>query len=520
MWTKVLQDAGCSAGARRAHTTCVVEHWMLLFGGRSKNQESISDLLILDLLSMVWQTQSIHGIPPSSRWNHSASAIGNQMYIFGGDNSALLNDLHAFNTDSMSWSEPSFSGMAPSPRYAHSAIVFQHSIVIFGGSSTELLNDVHVFNADTLSFTQPVCSGPRPVGRCGHAAACVDHWMVIFGGLAASFLGDLWLLDLDSFMWFEVDVAAGPRAIGICPSPRSHHSATAINNFIFFFGGWNGSMKEPHVMNEMHVLEVQQDPLQVQWHAQHLQGNPPTPRNTHSAFLFQSKLFVFGGWDRKAYFSDFHECELGALLQHFALQRLCLAWNPGMNPTDALNDVVTTVKKFIISRSALLQEGLFSDVVFRVQGQEICAHKCILANQSEYFRSAFSSGMQEAAASVLDVGCAGGQMPSYDAFHAFLSFLYTGQPKAEIRYLNELIGVADYYHEVELQEWAEEQFRKSVSAENAVDLLLEANRLHQEGLMQFCIDFVRHHKEEIDIRNAPDELEEMMEQPQRCSSKD
>lgn len=49
------QDAG--RGARRAHTTCVVEHWMLLFGGRSKTLESLGDLCVLDLGAMTWQVR-------------------------------------------------------------------------------------------------------------------------------------------------------------------------------------------------------------------------------------------------------------------------------------------------------------------------------------------------------------------------------------------------------------------------------------------------------------------------------
>eukprot|EP00667_Euglena_gracilis_P008178 EG_transcript_8286 len=460
MWTKLSSDAG--RGARRAHTTCVVEHWMLLFGGRSKTLESLGDLCVLDLGAMTWQALAISN-SPSPRRNHTASAVGKQMFIFGGDNGTLMNDFHVFDTGTWSWSVPSFTGVAPSPRYAHSAVVSQHRIVIFGGSSADLLSDLHIYDTDTSTFSQPICYGSRPPGRCGHAAAAVHHWMVVFGGLAGSFLGDLWLLNL---------------------------------------GGWNGSMKEPNVMNEMHVLEVQESSVQVRWQAPCVQGSPPSPRNTHSAFHFSSKLFIFGGWDRKAYFSDFYECELGALLQHFALQRLCASWDPEVPPADALNEVVATVAKFVLSREALLREAPYSDVIFNVQGREIPAHKCILASQSTYFRCLFNSGMQEATASVLDVGCAGGQAPSYDAFYAFLRYLYTGQRRAELRYLNELIGVADYYHETELQEWAEERFRRSICSGNVLQLLAEANRLQQEHLVQFCAEFVILHQEEVELRSA------------------
>ena len=62
------------------------------------------------------------GTPPIEREGHSASVVGNRVYIFGGtwvdddSNSVYLNDLHVHDVDAMAWSQPSTTGEPPSQR--------------------------------------------------------------------------------------------------------------------------------------------------------------------------------------------------------------------------------------------------------------------------------------------------------------------------------------------------------------------------------------------------------------------
>ena len=69
----------------------------------------------------------------------------------------------------------------------------------------------------------------------------------------------------------------------------------------------------------------------------------------------------------------------------------------------------------------LLDEPVFSDVCFLVEGKTIHVHKAVLATRCEYFQAMFSSKMDE---------CNKVQIPidgiAYDTFMALLEFIYTG----------------------------------------------------------------------------------------------
>lgn len=75
----------------------------------------------------------IQGVSPVSRDFHTASAIGNRMYIFGGrstneeiingpvNSEFYCNKIMYLNTDTMKWCTPSTLGYPPCGRRSHSA---------------------------------------------------------------------------------------------------------------------------------------------------------------------------------------------------------------------------------------------------------------------------------------------------------------------------------------------------------------------------------------------------------------
>ncbi|KAI5066348.1 hypothetical protein GOP47_0018972 [Adiantum capillus-veneris] len=85
----------------------------------------------------------------------------------------------------------------------------------------------------------------------------------------------------------------------------------------------------------------------------------------------------------------------------------------------------------------------FSDVVFCVEGQQLHAHRCILAARSSFFRMVFCKGIIDTNGALMDASnqslqppvgisaCLPVQVPvgvvSYDVLHIVLQFLYSGQ---------------------------------------------------------------------------------------------
>lgn len=93
---------------------------------------------------------------PAPRAAHTAVAVGNLMYVFGGnDGNRLFNDLHVFNIDTWQWSSPMTSGDTPPPRAGHTAtVVADDFMLVFGGGTVDgPSNDLYKLNLCKLIVT-------------------------------------------------------------------------------------------------------------------------------------------------------------------------------------------------------------------------------------------------------------------------------------------------------------------------------------------------------------------------------
>uniref|UniRef100_A0A8C5P2S3 Host cell factor C2 n=1 Tax=Jaculus jaculus TaxID=51337 RepID=A0A8C5P2S3_JACJA len=178
------------------------------------------------------------GLPPCPRLGHSFSLYGNKCYLFGGlanesedsNNNVprylkLLIDLFLF-LETMSWSKPETKGTVPLPRSLHTASVIGNKMYIFGGwvphkgENTE--NSPHdcewrctssfsYLNLDTAEWTTLVSdcqedkknSRPRP--RAGHCAVAIGTRLYFWSGRdgykkalnSQVCCKDLWYLDTE-----------------------------------------------------------------------------------------------------------------------------------------------------------------------------------------------------------------------------------------------------------------------------------------------------------------------------------
>lgn len=132
-------------------------------------------------------------------------------------------------------------------------------------------------------------------------------------------------------------------------------------------------------------------------------SSPPPARQSHSAALVGNrKVFIFGGFDGFRWLNDLYILDTS----HFE--------------EDVLHE--STVRQFVENMRTLVNSPDFSDVVLVVEGRDICAHKCILAANCEFFRQMFAGNMMESRQSHITI-------PgwSYDAYIAMIEFLYTGK---------------------------------------------------------------------------------------------
>uniref|UniRef100_A0A915E149 Host cell factor n=1 Tax=Ditylenchus dipsaci TaxID=166011 RepID=A0A915E149_9BILA len=108
------------------------------------------------------------------------------------------------------------------------------------GSTAKYLNDLYTIDLknspNKLQWEYPMTHGVSPPPRESHSTVYFEsngqRQLIIYGGMSGNRLGDLWILDLNSMNW------SNPLSNGLCPLPRSLHTANIVNSKMFVFGGW------------------------------------------------------------------------------------------------------------------------------------------------------------------------------------------------------------------------------------------------------------------------------------------
>jgi N-acetylneuraminic acid mutarotase len=243
--------------------------------------------------------------PPSARWGHTVTSIGNyKCVVYGGQGyhpeSSLphtLNDLHVYDMKKESWFKP-FSGDGL-PRQWHSSTYLpdRQLLLAFGGESmhpktgkVRTHSNIMVCDVELMVWYPATVSGEVPSGRSGHAAAMMDHDLVVFGGVKGSkWLNTVSVLNTQNWIWRSIKIQ------GSAPKPRSYHSATTVGaNRLVVFGG--NDAKESFA--SVHVLEKTEGNT-WEWTHPMVTGYAPSARTGHSATLLPDghTICIYGGWD-------------------------------------------------------------------------------------------------------------------------------------------------------------------------------------------------------------------------------
>ncbi|XP_065205269.1 protein roadkill-like [Planococcus citri] len=135
--------------------------------------------------------------------------------------------------------------------------------------------------------------------------------------------------------------------------------------------------------------------------------------------------------------------------------------------------------------ASMLENHKFSDFTISVQGKDYPVHKVILAARSDYFAKMFESGMKENElnrAEITDV--------KEDVMNEILKFIYTGQCENVDKLADGLLAAADKYDIDQLKKICLKTISKSISVDNAPNLLVLADLYHENELKSKVIDFI------------------------------
>ncbi|GFP95704.1 kelch domain-containing protein 3 [Phtheirospermum japonicum] len=205
---------------------------------------------------MLWSEPAVKGIPPVPRDSHSCTAVGDNLFVFGGtDGRRPLNDLHILDTSTNTWILPSVRGDGPEPREGHSAALIGKRLFIFGGcgksvNSEMYYDDLYILNTETFSWKCVVPSGTPPSKRDSHTCSSWKNKIIVIGGEDSSnyYLSDVHILDADTLVWSKLNTT------GQLLPPRGGHTTIAFGKNLFVFGGFSD---EQNLFDDVYMLDIE-----------------------------------------------------------------------------------------------------------------------------------------------------------------------------------------------------------------------------------------------------------------------
>ncbi|KAJ3428815.1 hypothetical protein M0812_24149 [Anaeramoeba flamelloides] len=303
LWTKI-KTTGLKPPPLHWSKGCIYKEHFYVYGGKTQNQFpnlETNKLYRISLPNKNWEIVTTEeGEVPSPRFGHTMSLVGNTIIIFGGTNGKKrFGDLHLFSVEESIWSNnPETYGDHPSARSGHSASVIGNQLWIFGGRSQngQFLNDLFCFDHETYIWYQLEIDGNIPSPRAWHVSNFVDEQLIIFGGGSISkTFDDVWVYELRSEKWYEADVK------GREPQPRYAHSSVKIGNRIWYFGGVSAFDEDiPTTILDMETAT---------WDYVNEDGDCPLIRSRHISSIFdeeKEQILLFSGEYEGGYSNEFY----------------------------------------------------------------------------------------------------------------------------------------------------------------------------------------------------------------------
>ncbi|KAI7985339.1 Kelch domain-containing protein 3 [Camellia lanceoleosa] len=259
-WEKLQMGPAYGPGKMWGHTCTAIRggKFLYVFGGYGKDNSQTNQVHVFDTATRTWSDPVMKGTPPVPRDSHSCTAIGDNLFVFGGtDGQNPLNDLHILDTSTHTWISPSVRGEGPEAREGHSAAVVGRRLFIFGGcgkssnnSDEEFYDDLYILNTETFVWKRAATLGCPPAKRDSHTCSSWKNKIIIIGGEDSYdyYLSDVHILDADTLVWSKLFTS------GQLLPPRAGHTTVALGKNLFVFGGFTD---ESNLYDDLYMLDIE-----------------------------------------------------------------------------------------------------------------------------------------------------------------------------------------------------------------------------------------------------------------------
>jgi len=298
--------------------------------------------------------------PPCARSGHTATSMadGAMVVVFGGQKLdeecrlVTLNDLHIFDVEAGEWMEPEFNGTPPPPLYGHSATAVGSQLVVIGGQhGMEVSSSVYVLETQTGTWHQPITKG---IHFINHTATLLPSASSSNPLIYVIVQSSVYVLECGigggEWRWKECQVDM--RGLRMSPRALLNHTAVAVGSDIYVFGGKimggglhnQGGKRYDQCSSELRILHTDS----MAWEIPAVKftddakssekkavggakkadysgiqlGNVHTPRSEHTACVVGNRMYVVGGWTSVnpamnvvdvSYLDDVHVLDLSTL---------------------------------------------------------------------------------------------------------------------------------------------------------------------------------------------------------------
>ncbi len=241
---------------RAFHTASVVNGMIYLIGGETgvgTNVSLVSEVDVFDPVAVSWTTLNTSGTF-IDRWGHCAAAIGNKIYVFGGDTLNLTlsprvtSTVQVLDLSTNTWSTLPTNGNFIPPFFSTCSVMGNKIYFTGGTDSTGVnsLNTLEIFDPSNDTWSMPNTLGTF-IARSGHGSAVIDSQIFVMGGYGASSdLSSTQVFDPSSDTWSTL-VTIGDFIA------RDEVCASAVDNKIYAMGGENDALI-PLNVNEVFSL--------------------------------------------------------------------------------------------------------------------------------------------------------------------------------------------------------------------------------------------------------------------------
>ncbi|KAJ8938881.1 hypothetical protein NQ318_016085, partial [Aromia moschata] len=212
---------------------------------------------------------------PSARSKHSATPVGEHVYLLGGRNGNLpTRDFWRYSLVTGKWQQLKPTGDKLPCLQEHTAVAYKDCIYVFEERWASLL------------APRRLCV-KTPKGRRGHTALVHNGTMLIYGGyqdLRGS-CSELWAYHFDTESWHLVSTSPAKGA-DQHPPPRHKHSSVLHGDAMWVYGG----MTDLQERSDLWKWDV----ASRTWHCVKTKVNPG-PLHSHAACRMPSCMLLFGG---------------------------------------------------------------------------------------------------------------------------------------------------------------------------------------------------------------------------------